>query len=169
MSTIGIEPDNIASTGQVVTTTASGASGNFWDYMALATSASGPVVEQSYLAAGNEGAASIAAATANATYSSAITAAGDTSYLSTGGLGSSYSTAYYTGTSPYTTTYSSYDSSGDLATDVESILTETATSQAYLIGIQAQMGQQQATFTAISNALNVKTSMEREAIRNFKA
>ena len=58
---------------------------------------------------------------------------------------------------------------GGVGANVENILAETATSQAYLIGIQAQMGQQQSTFTAISNALNTKYGMERSVIQNFRA
>jgi len=164
MTTIAIEPDYVASTGSATTTATSGSS-NFWDYLALGTSAAGPVVEASYAAAGNEGAASIAAATYSSTLSSALAAsdsASSSQYLTTGGSSAS-SAAYYTGGGSYSTG-TDYSSS-----DVESILAETATSQAYLIGIQAQMGQMQSTFTALSNAVNVKTSMEREAIRNFKA
>jgi len=44
------------------------------------------------------------------------------------------------------------------------VLSDTASSQSYLLGIQAQMGQRQSTFTAIS-----KYSMERSAIQNFRS
>ncbi|HLD43839.1 MAG TPA: hypothetical protein VJC18_00270, partial [bacterium] len=85
-----------------------------------------------------------------------------------GSLGTSYSGGYYTGSGSGSSMYSTTGTGDDLSSNVESIISDTATSQAYLIGIQAQLGQQQSTFTAVSNALNVKHSMEKSAIQNFR-
>ncbi|MBU0505188.1 MAG: hypothetical protein ABII18_10660 [bacterium] len=167
MTTISIGPDQIASSGQATSAaTQSNTFGNFMDAMSMTASAAGPVLYESFMAADKPGAASIAGAAANSMYGSAMTAgSSNNQYLSTGAMSTSYSGgAYYGGTPSYSTTGTGTELSGS----VESILTETATSQAYLIGIQAQLGQQQSTFTAVSNALNVKHGMEKSAIQNFR-
>jgi hypothetical protein len=170
MTTISIGPDQIAASGQANSTaTQSNTFGNFMDAMSMTASAAGPVLYESLMAADKPGAASIAGAAANSMYGSAMTAgASNQQYLSTGAMSTSYSGgSYYGGTPSYSTTGST-GTSTELSGSVESILTDTATSQAYLIGIQAQLGQQQSTFTAVSNALNVKHGMEKSAIQNFR-
>jgi len=174
MTTIVIGPDTIASAGQMNSNQPSNTYGKFMNYMALGASAAGPVVEQSLLASGNESAAAIAGVTANATYGSSLAAAGgggSASYLQPGSMGTSFSGSYLTpgGGSMYGVDGGSTTGvDGNLSGGVQDILSQTASSQAYLIGIQAQLGQQQSTFTAVSNALNVKHSMEKSAIQNFR-
>lgn len=82
------------------------------------------------------------------------------SSMATGGSG--VATTYDYGTS------STGTSTGGLSGNVESILADTAASQAYLLGIQMQMGEQQTMFTSISNAMNVKHSMMKSVINNFR-
>ena len=53
--------------------------------------------------------------------------------------------------------------------ELEDILAETASSQSYLLGIQAEVSAQQTTYSSVSNALNTKMAMERSAIQNFRA
>lgn len=59
-------------------------------------------------------------------------------------------------------------STGGVSGNLESIISETANSQAYLLGIQMQMGNQQTMFTSVSNAMNVKHGMMRSVINNFR-
>jgi hypothetical protein len=68
----------------------------------------------------------------------------------------------------YTDGTSTGSTSGGLSGNVESILADTAASQAYLLGIQMQMGEQQTMFTSISNAMNVKHTMMKSVINNFR-
>lgn len=84
------------------------------------------------------------------------------SYYSGGGL--SYGTPSFATTGTATTGTTGSTGMGN----VEGILQESATSQAYLIGIQAQLGYQQTFYTGFSNALNAKFNMERSAIQNFR-
>ncbi len=107
----------------------------------------------------------ITAAAVNATYGGAsLMTSSNRSYspYSTGGLGYGSMGSYYSGGANLTT------SSGTTATDVESMLSESAMSQAYLIGLQAQMGNQSVQTNAISNTLNMKNMMELSVIRNMK-
>ena len=170
MTITAIGTDNIAVSGQMAAqSTSSSTYSGIMDALALTAGAAGPVMYESFLAAGDTAGAAISAASANAVFSSAMTQGSASQNLSTGSLGSSYSSSYYTGTPSYTTTVTATAvSDTDLSQNVESILTDSAASQAYLISIQAQLGSQQSTFTAVSNCINVKNSMEREAIRNFK-
>lgn len=147
-------------------TTSNAASGmsKFMNYLSMGTSVAGPVVSESLYAAGNTSGAAIASVTGNAVYG-ATSAAGSASYLSTGSLGSSYSgNAYYGGSGSYTTA----DYSSSSSTDVESILTDSAASNAYLIGIQSQIQQQAVVYQGVSNALKAKSDMERNSIQNLK-
>lgn len=108
----------------------------------------------------------ITAAAVNASYGSASMAAGMSrsytpSALSIGGSGLSSYGAYYSGGANLST-------STDMTTQVESMLSESAVSQAYLIGLQAEMGNQQVTVNAVSNTLNMKQMSELAVIRNLK-
>ncbi|OVE81485.1 hypothetical protein BVY03_03620 [bacterium K02(2017)] len=144
--------------------------GKFSDTMALVSSAVGNTVTESLAYSGNTTGAAISAASTNATYSGLLAAGG--SSVPTVNSGFTGGAQYLSGgQAAYQTTPGVAGGAGgaNVSQDVEGILAETATSQAYLIGIQAQLGQQQSTFTAISNALNVKYSMERSAIQNFRS
>lgn len=88
---------------------------------------------------------------------------GSTSYATTSGYSPSSSVSIGA-----TGTYGSTTSSSSLSGNVESILQDTAASQAYLLGIQMQMGEQQTMFTSISNAINVRDGMKKMVINNFK-
>ncbi len=136
---------------------------NFMNYLSMGTSVAAPVVAESLSLSGNSSGAAIAAVTGNAVYGASTAAAGSgTSYLSTGSLGSSYSgSAYYGGG----TSSLSLETG---STDVESILTDSAASNAYLIGIQSQIQQQAVVYQGVSNALKAKSDMERNSIQNLK-
>lgn len=107
----------------------------------------------------------IVGAAINATASQNTSYGGMPSFATTS-MGSSPS---YTGTTSIGITGSA-GSSGmtGLSSNVESILSDTAASQAYLLGIQMQMGEQQTMFTSVSNAINVRDSMKKQVINNFK-
>lgn len=161
MSVVSIGQDPGLNTGNIQTSYNT----NNSDTFALLSAAAGNTVAESLAYAGNTTGAAITAAATNATYSGFLAAGGSgvaatPSALAVGG--NNYATGGVGASMNMSTT-------GGVASDVENILAETATSQAYLIGIQAQLGQQQSTFTAISNALNVKYSMERSAIQNFRS
>lgn len=161
---IGFDPNQSS-----VTNSATSGAGfaSAMDTVSLLAASTTPALEASFLAAGNTGAATIAAVTGNAVFSSSAGAAqmagGGAPYTSGLTSGGSYLGA---GGMSFQTTPGG---TGEVATDVESILSDTATSQSYLIGIQAQMGFQQTQFTSISNALATKHSMERSAIQNFRS
>lgn len=57
---------------------------------------------------------------------------------------------------------------GGVGSNLESIIGQTASTQAYMLGIQMEMGNQQTTFTSVSNAMNVKHSMMKSVINNFR-
>lgn len=138
--------------------TTSTSSGNFFDYLNLGLEALGPAALESvaYGSGTTSAAYGISSAAINGLFASSSSYAsgsygGGLSYLSSA-----------SSLSPYAMSYSSS------ASDLESMLQESAISQAYLIGIQSQLGMQQTTFTSVSNALNMKHQGERSAIQNFK-
>lgn len=162
MTTIGIGSDYVAD-NSAVTNQATGNGYNAFDYLAMVSSVAGPTTAASLYAGGNEAGAAIAAATGNATYSGALTMSntGSGSYLTTGGLGTTSS--YYTGGGSYATTGTS-----GVSGSVEDILADSATSQAYLIGIQAQLQNQNMVYTGTSNCLSSRQNMERSILQNLK-
>ena len=174
MTTVnGLMP--IDSNAASVSNSASSSSTSFsgvMDGLSLVSGSLGPATATILDSTVGTGAATIASATSSSIYSSSTALAGGNPYT----MGMTSGGTYYGGASPmgltsgagYSTTGTT-GTTGDVSTDVESILASTATSQSYLIGLQAMMGQQQSTFTAISNALNVKYSMERSAIQNFRS
>ncbi|MBF0106320.1 MAG: hypothetical protein HQM16_13460 [Deltaproteobacteria bacterium] len=145
------------------------------DTFALFASATGNTVAQSLAYSGDTTGAAISAAATNATYSGFLAAGGSTVPTYGAGMGMTGAGNYASGGVGPQYLVPGEPSMGDpmsgnpVASDVESILADSALSQAYLIGIQAQLGQQQSTFTALSNAMNVKFGMERSAIQNFKS
>lgn len=154
---------NVAAQQQAATKT------SFYDKLQYATAVAGPAV-----AAGvNMGAGgnSYKTTTAGMAVSAAVNAAQGSSGTATLGysggmaLGTSGSTGAYTGSSTGST---GGTGAGGMSGNVESILQDTAASQAYLLGIQMEMGNNQTMFTSVSNALNVKHSMMKSVINNFR-
>ncbi len=152
---------NVAAQQQAATKT------SFYDKLQYATAVAGPAV-----AAGTNmatGGNSYKMTTAGMAVSAAVNASQGGSgtatlgYSGGMGLGTSGSTGAYTGTTGTTSS-----STGGMAGNVESILQDTAASQAYLLGIQMEMGNNQTMFTSVSNALNVKHSMMKSVINNFR-
>lgn len=136
-----------------------------FDIAQLAIGSFGPAAIE-YAGTKSTSAESITAAAVNASYGSAGMAAGMSrsytpSALSTGGSGLGSYGAYYSGGSSLST-------STDMTSQVEGMLSESAMSQAYLIGLQAEMGNQQVTVNAVSNTLNMKQMSELAVIRNLK-
>lgn len=165
-TTLAIDPIAVQEQTQNNATNASGTSTfdsilNTSQYLA---SAFGPVATESVYAASGSEPASIVNAAVNA---ASNPYGASSSYLSTSSssLGSSGSTNYLTG--GYSgSSYSSSDSS--MSTNVEDILSQSYTNQAYLIAVQGEMGNIQTTTTSISNALNVKDSAMKSVINNFR-
>lgn len=153
---------------QVQTKNKSSAATGF-DIAQLAIGSFGPAAIE-YAGTKSTSAESITAAAVNASFGSAGMAAGMRSYapsaLSVGGSGLGSYGAYYSGGSNLGTYRSG--TTGDMTTQVESMLSESAVSQAYLIGLQAEMGNQQVTVNAVSNTLNMKQMSELAVIRNLK-
>jgi hypothetical protein len=96
------------------------------------------------------------------------TASQNTSYSGGMSFGTTSSPTPATGVMVGAPGSSGSSSMGGLSSNVESILSDTAASQAYLLGIQMQMGEQQTMFTSVSNAINVRDSMKKMVINNFK-
>lgn len=172
-TTIGIDPIavqeqmnsnvkslNSTSTFDSILNTASYASGVF-----------GPVAAESvYATSGSDSsAASIVTAAVNAA------SGGTASYLTSSTYGSGYSSSSLgtSGSTNYLTGGSSalYSDSGDTSVsgNVEDIMNESYANQAYLIAVQSEMGNISTQTNAISNAINVKTSTERQVISNWKS
>lgn len=141
-----------------------------FDMAQLAIGSFGPAAIE-YAGTKSTSAESITAAAVNASYGSAAMAAGMSrsyapSALSVGGSGLGSYGAYYSGGSNLGTYRSGTTS--DMTSQVEGMLSESAMSQAYLIGLQAEMGNQQVTVNAVSNTLNMKQMSELAVIRNLK-
>ena len=161
MTIQAISTDNVASTS----TASSTSKFSLGDYIAMGTSVAGPVTEASFMSSGNTVGASIASVTGSAIYSGA-TNSGSSSYMSSG-LGLSGSSSYYTGGSSYSTDLGSLTGTTG-TTSLDDLPDQISNSQAYLIGMQAELSQLSITFTGISNALSAKKDMDRSAIQNFK-
>lgn len=170
VTNIGI--DNVATQGAATNSQLTSTSGSGFDQVIGATQyaagVAGPVAYAStnYLTGGSATSTTDSAMIIGA----AVNAAAGNPYATTSlsaGVGYSGSTGAYL--SPYGgASYQTTDTSS-MSGNVEGILSESAASQAYLIGIQMQMGTQQVMYTSISNALNVKHGMEKSVINNFKA
>lgn len=157
INAIGYAPD-------YQTTTKSTSTGGTSAYSTIADilAAGGPAA---MIATDGTSAGSITAAAINGAYSGTRSASGSYGYmpssLSVGGSSLSTMGAYSSGGANLTTTTGS-------STDVESILSESAMSQAYMIGLQSQMGTQSVMTNAMSNAINMKDMGMLSVIRNFK-
>jgi hypothetical protein len=150
---------NVAAQQQAATKT------SFFDKLQYATAVAGPAVAAGVNQA--TGGNSYTMTTAGMAVSAAVNASQGGSGTATlgysGGMGltaGGTGGAYSTGTTG--------SSTGGMAGNVESILQDTAASQAYLLGIQMEMGNNQTMFTSVSNALNVKHSMMKSVINNFR-
>lgn len=153
---------NVAAQQQAATKT------SFYDKLQYATAVAGPAIAAGVNQA--TGGNSYKMTTAGMAVSAAVNAAqgGGVATLGySGGMGLSQNGmgSAYTGTTPSTGTPGS---TGGMSGNVESILQDTAASQAYLLGIQMEMGNNQTMFTSVSNALNVKHSMMKSVINNFR-
>lgn len=129
------------------------------------SSALGPVAVESVYAASGSQPASIVAAAVNASANPYSSASLSTGYSSSG-IGTSGSSNYVTG--GYTGSAYADTGSTEMSSNVEDILSQSYTNQAYLIAVQGEMGNIQTTTTSISNALNVKHSAMKSVINNFR-
>lgn len=138
---------------------------SFMDTLQYATSVAGPSVAAGVNMA--TGGNAYSTTKAGAAVSAAVNAA--QGGMGVASLGYSGSPSYLTGSSSMgMSTTTGTTSTAGMTSNVEGILQETAASQAYLLGIQMEMGNQQTTFTSVSNALNVKHSMMKSVINNFR-
>lgn len=124
----------------------------------------GPVAVESVYAAQGSEPASIVSAAVNA-------ASGSTSYLSTGSYSSSLSSDYSSGSTNYLTggySSSAYSTTDSMSTDVEDILSDSYSNQAYLIAVQSELGNISTQTNAITNVIQQKFNTDRTIIQNWK-
>ncbi len=166
IQSIGI--DSGATLGSNSSSVNQAGSTNFSEIMALGASSVGPVVEQSLLYKDNTGAATIAAATANATYGSAVGSM-SSPYLSNGGIGG-YSMNPYGGVGfgaqMATTTGGLTASVGGV--DTSSMVNQMQATMSEHMMLQLSVQNVSNSYTTVSNVLSQKASTERSMIQNIK-
>lgn len=167
-TTLGIDP--IAVQEQVSNNTKSASSTSAFDSILNTASYTagvfGPVAVESVYAAQGSEPASIVSAAVNA-------ASGSTSSLSsTSYLSSSSSSDYSSGSTNYLTGgYSSAMYAGEdtaMSSDVESVLSDSYSNQAYLIAVQSELGNISTQTNAITNVIQQKFNTDRTIIQNWK-
>lgn len=124
----------------------------------------GPVAVESVYAAQGSEPASIVSAAVNA-------ASGSTSSLSSTSYLSSSSGDYSSGSSNYLTggySSSAYSTTDSMSSDVESVLSDSYSNQAYLIAVQSELGNISTQTNAITNVIQQKFNTDRTIIQNWK-
>lgn len=165
-TTLGIDP--IAVQEQVSNNAKSASSTSAFDSILNTASYTagvfGPVAVESVYAAQGSEPASIVSAAVNA-------ASGSTSSLSSTSYLSSSSGDYSSGSSNYLTggySSSAYSTTDSMSSDVESVLSDSYSNQAYLIAVQSELGNISTQTNAITNVIQQKFNTDRTIIQNWK-
>lgn len=170
MQTLGL--DNYDLTQQSTGSNYKQSSGNFWDYLTLATeSFGGAGIETAGWLAGTDSTAYNVTSTAiNALYGSSTGMQGisGSSTMPSGLTGYTGSSSYLNGGASTTSNYGHSSSSSSSLDSVQGIIEESAYSQTMLIAMQTELGLQQTTYGAISNAQASNDAMKRSVIQNFR-
>lgn len=171
MGTVSIGSDTVADVQGLENSYKSNTSSSSFDQvlsgLSYAAGISGETVAESFYAAGKDNLATIAAVSSNAVYQSGSNAASLATSSATGYGSTGTSGLYATG--GYSPLYSTSGSDTTSSmSDLEGLIAESGTTQAYMMGIQIKVGTDTMMFQAQSNLEKNRTDALKSAAANLK-